>query len=177
MAGRDEQAPINWFSPLDALRRVQELGAQLSGTARSFTDPQERDDAEYDTDDEIAAEGASRGSFVPQPFAAWAEGAAELATTWVAPMRAVLQEQQDLIDAMSSWAEEQRKLADRFSELADRHRQLSEGVLSTLTPTLDHLDRLAGRTSAKRAAEPLKAGKPSKAAKSSSSTARKRAAR
>jgi len=171
MAIRDEQAPINWFSPLDALRRVQELGAQLSGTARSFIEPQDDDDAEYDTEDEAAVEGASRGSFVPQPFAAWAEGAAELATTWVAPMRAVLQEQQDLIDAMSSWAEEQRKLADRFSELADRHRELSEGVMSTLTPTLDHLDRLAGRTSAKKAA------KSSKAATGSSSKARKRPTR
>jgi hypothetical protein len=171
MAARDEQAPINWFSPLDALRRVQELGAQLSGTARSFTE-QERDDAEYDTDDdEAAVQGASSGSFLPQPFAAWAEGAAELSTTWVAPMRAVLQEQQDLIDAMSSWAEEQRKLADRFSELAERHRELSEGVMSTLRPTLDHLDRLAGRTSAKKAA------KSSKAATGPSSKARKRAAR
>jgi hypothetical protein len=166
MAARDEQAPINWFSPLDALRRVQELGAQLSGTARSFTE--ERDDTD---EDEAAVQGASRGSFLPQPFAAWAEGAAELSTTWVAPMRAVLQEQQDLIDAMSSWAEEQRKLADRFSELADRHRELSEGVMSTLTPTLDHLDRLAGRTSAKKAA------KSSKAATGPSSRARKRAAR
>jgi hypothetical protein len=172
MAARDEHTPINWFSPLDALRRVQELGTQLSGTARSFSEPQDEDDAEYDTDeDETAAEDASRSSFIPQPFAAWAEGAAELSTTWVAPMRAVLQEQQDLIDAMSSWAQEQRKLADRFSELADRHRELSEGVMSTLTPTLDHLDRLAGRTSAKQAA------KPSKPAKSSSSTARKRTAR
>jgi hypothetical protein len=166
MAARDEQAPINWFSPLDALRRVQELGAQLSGTARSFTE--ERDDTD---EDEAAVQGASRGSFLPQPLAAWAEGAAELSTTWVAPMRAVLQEQQDLIDAMSSWAEEQRKLADRFSELADRHRELSEGVMSTLTPTLDHLDRLAGRTSAKNAA------KSSKAATGPSSRARKRAAR
>ena len=172
MAARDEQAPTNWFSPLDALRRVQELGDQLSVTARSFIEPQDEDDPEYDTDeDEAAAEGKTRGSFVPQPFAAWAERSAELSTMWVAPMRAVLQEQQDLIDAVSSWAEEQRKLADRFSELADRHRQLSEGVMSTLTPTLDHLDRLAGRTSAKQAA------KRSKAAKSSKSTARKRPAR
>ena len=172
MAARDEQAPTNWFSPLDALRRVQELGDQLSVTARSFIEPQDDDDPEYDTDeDEAAAEGKTRGSFVPQPFAAWAERSAELSTMWVAPMRAVLQEQQDLIDAVSSWAEEQRKLADRFSELADRHRQLSEGVMSTLTPTLDHLDRLAGRTSAKQAA------KRSKAAKSSKPTARKHPAR
>ena len=76
---------------------------------------------------------------------------------WVAPMRAVLEEQQELIDAVSSWAEEQRKLADRFSELADRHRKLTEGVMSTLTPTLDHLDRLASRTSTKQAGKPSKA--------------------
>jgi hypothetical protein len=171
MAAGDEQPPINWFSPLDALRRVQELGAQLSGTARSFLEPPSEGDDDEELDDEEAAEGGSRGSFVSQPFAAWAERAAELSTMWVAPMRAVLQEQQDLIDAISSWAEEQRKLADRFSELADRHRQLTEGVMSTLTPTLDHLDRLAGRTTTK---PPAKA---SKAAKTSKSTARKRPAR
>ena len=154
MAARDEQAPINWFSPLDALRRVQELGAQLSGIARSFTEPQERDDAEYDTDeDETAVQGAKRGSFLPQPFAAWAEGAAELSTTWVAPMRAVLQEQQDLIDAMSSWAEEQRKLADRFAELANRHREVTADLFAVLTPSLDNLDLLAGRKPAKKAAK------------------------
>jgi len=172
MAAHDEQAPVNWFSPLDALRRVQELGAQLSGTARSFIEPQDEDDAEYDTDeDETAVDDASRGSFVPQPFAAWAERAAELSTMWVAPMRAVLEEQQELIDAVSSWAEEQRKLADRFSELADRHRTLTEGVMSTLTPTLDHLDRLAARTSTKQA------GRPSKATTGPASKARKRPAR
>ena len=169
MAARDEQAPLNWFSPLDALRRVQEFGAQLSETARSFIEPQEDDDAEHDTDEDGAVtNGNGRHSFVPQPFAAWAEGAAELSTMWVAPMRAVLQEQQDLIDAISSWAEEQRKLADRFSDLAERHRQLSEGLMSTLTPTLDQLDRLAGRMSAKQVAKPYKAA---------ASTARKRPAR
>ena len=157
MAARDEEAPINWFAPLDALRRVQELGAQLSGAARSFIEPPE-DQADDDSGGhETTAAGTSGGSFVPQPFAAWAERAAELSTMWVAPMRAVLEEQQDLIDAVSSWAEEQRKLADRFSELADRHRQLTEGVMSTLAPTLDHLDRLAGRTSPKQAAKPSKA--------------------
>ena len=134
-----------WFTPLDALRRVQELGAQLSGVARSFREP--TGDAETKNEEnEAGPQENSRGSLMPQPFAAWAERAAELSTMCVAPMRAVLQEQQDLIDAVSSWAEEQRKLADRFSELADRHRQLTEGVMSALTPTLDHLDRLAGRT-------------------------------
>jgi hypothetical protein len=172
MAARDEQAPANWFSPLDALRRVQELGAQLSGTARSFLEPQAQDEEDEELDEDgDAAEGQARRGLVPQPFAAWAERSAELSTMWVAPMRAVLQEQQDLIDAISSWAEEQRKLADRFSELAERHRQLNEGVMSTLTPTLDHLDRLAGRMPGKQAANA------SKAAKTSKSTGRKRSAR
>lgn len=172
MATRDEQVPISWFSPLDALRRVQELGDQLSTTARSFIEPQaEEDDADGGPDeDEPTAKRVSR-SFVPQPFAAWAERAAELSTMWVAPMRAVLEEQQELIDAVSSWAEEQRKLADRFSELADRHRTLTEGVMSTLTPTLDHLDGLTARTSTKPA------GKPSKPTTGPASKARKRPAR
>ena len=158
MATRDEQVPISWFSPLDALRRVQELGDQLSKAARSLVDPQmEQDDADLGPDEDEPSGKSVGRSFVPQPFAAWAERAAELSTMWVAPMRAVLEEQQDLIDAVSSWAEEQRKLADRFSELADRHRKLTEGVMSTLTPTLDHLDRLASRTSTKQAGKPSKA--------------------
>jgi hypothetical protein len=104
------------------LRRVQELGDQLSNTARSFIEPQmEEDDAESGPDQNVPAGKSVGRSLVPQPFAAWAERAAELSTMWVSPMRAVLEEQQDLIDAVSSWAEEQRKLADRFSELADRH--------------------------------------------------------
>ena len=172
MATRDDQVPISWFSPLDALRRVQELGDQLSKTARSFVDPPaEQDDAEDVPDVDAPTAKRASVSFVPQPFAAWAERAAELSTMWVAPMRAVLEEQQDLIDAVSSWAEEQRKLADRFSELADRHRTLTEGVMSTLTPTLDHLDRLASRTSTKQA------GKPSKATSTPAAKARKRPAR
>jgi hypothetical protein len=77
--------------------------------------------AESGPDQNVPAGKSVGRSLVPQPFAAWAERAAELSTMWVSPMRAVLEEQQDLIDAVSSWAEEQRKLADRFSELADRH--------------------------------------------------------
>ena len=113
------------FSLADALRRVQELGAQLAGAARAM----------------------SEASMEAQPasMTQWNERAIELSTLWVAPMRAVLEEQQELIDAVSSWAEQQRKLADRFSELAKRHREMNEQTLSVLKPTLDHLDRMAGR--------------------------------
>ena len=128
----DSTGTTGWFSPTDVLRRVQELGAQLATSARAM--------------------GEASTEAQPQvlPMAQWGERAVELSTLWVAPMRAVLQEQQDLIEAISSWAEQQRKLADRFSELAQRHRETTEQVLAVMNPTLDNLDRMAGRTRASK---------------------------
>jgi hypothetical protein len=138
---RDEQVSTSWLSPLDALRRVQELGEQMANAARSYS--------RVEGGDEDDAPEAS-----PRSVGVWAERAAELSTMWVSPVRVMLEEQQELIDAISSWADAQRELADRFSDLADRHRQVTAGVLATLTPTLDHLDRLAGRSpGAKRTAK------------------------
>jgi hypothetical protein len=134
MAARDEQGPTNWLSPVDALRRVQELGEQLAVAARTYSQGGRGDE------NEVPAAASP-----PPSVAAWAERAAELSTMWVSPMRVMLEEQQELIDAISSWADAQRDLAERFSELADRHRQVTDGIMATLTPTLDHLDRLAGR--------------------------------
>ena len=86
-------------------------------------------------------------------MAQWGERAVELSTLWVAPMRAVLEEQQEIIDTISAWAEEQRKLADRFAELANRHREVTADLFAVLTPSLDNLDLLAGRKPAKKAAK------------------------
>ena len=135
MTNDDEQAATGWFSPTDALRRVQELGAQLATAARNMS--------------EAAAE-SQPGSL---PMAQWGERAVELSTLWVAPMRAVLEEQQEIIDTISAWAEEQRKLADRFAELANRHREVTADLFAVLTPSLDNLDLLAGRKPAKKAAK------------------------
>ena len=135
MTNDDEQAAAGWFSPVDALRRVQELGAQLAVAARNMS--------------EAAAE-SQPGTL---PMAQWGERAVELSTLWVAPMRAVLEEQQEIIDTISAWAEEQRKLADRFAELANRHREVTADLLAVLTPSLDNLDLLAGRKSTKKAAK------------------------
>jgi hypothetical protein len=135
MTNDDEPAATGWFSPVDALRRVQELGAQLASAARNMS--------------EAAAE-SQPGTL---PMAQWGERAVELSTLWVAPMRAVLEEQQEIIDTISAWAEEQRKLADRFAELASRHREVTEDLLAVLTPSLDNLDLLAGRKPAKQAAK------------------------
>jgi len=151
-APRDEQGPTNWLSPIDALRRVQELGEQLATAARS-----------YSQDQQVEGEDLPDAAVAPPSVGAWAERAAELSTMWVSPMRVMLEEQQELIDAISSWADAQRELAERFSDLAERHRRVTEGILATLTPTLDHLDRIAGRASgAERATKPTKGSKAAK---------------
>lgn len=148
MAERDKEPAAAPFSGADAFRRMQELGAQLTGAARSM--------AENLTSTPAAAPFA-------EPMAQWGERTVELSTLWVSPMRAMLEEQQELIDAVASWAEEQRKLADRFSELAARHREMTEQVLSAITPALDHIERMTGRTpSSSSKAQP----KPKKSKKS-----------
>ena len=136
MATRESSPASNWFSPSEALRQLQNLGSQLGGAARS------------------AAEELSNSPAGPivEPMARWGERTAELSTLWVAPVRAMLEEQQQLIDAMASWAEAQRTLADRFSELAERHRQLTEQMVAVIAPTLDQADRLAGRPKKKASA-------------------------
>jgi hypothetical protein len=130
MADRDKEPAATPFSGADAFRRMQELGAQLTGAARSI--------AENLTSSSAAAPFA-------EPMAEWGERTVELSTLWVAPMRAMLEEQQELIDAVASWAEEQRKLADRFSVLAARHREMTEQVLSAITPALDQVEWMVGR--------------------------------
>ena len=135
MAPDDKQPETPWTAA-DAFKRMQDLGAQLTGAARSM--------AENLTSSTAAAPFA-------EPMARWGERTVELSTLWVAPMRAMLEEQQELIDAVASWADEQRKLADRFAELASRHRELTDQVLSAITPALDQVDLLAGRPKPTRA--------------------------
>ena len=86
---RDEQVPTNWLSPVDALRRVQELGEQLASAARSYSQGDRGDEDE-------------RPAAAPPPsVGVWAERAAELSTMWVSPMRVMLEEQQELIGTRS----------------------------------------------------------------------------
>ena len=131
MADREKEPAAPAFSGADAFRRMQDLGAQLTGAARSL--------AESLTSSPAAAPFA-------EPIATWGQRTVELSTLWVAPMRAMLEEQQQLIDAVASWAEEQRNLADRFSALAARHREMTEQVLSAITPALEQVERMTGRT-------------------------------
>jgi len=117
-----------WFAPSEALRQLQELGTQLTGAAQSMADELSK---------------SSAGQF--EPMARLGERAIEMSTLWVAPVRALLEEQQELMDAVASWAEEQRKLSERFASIAKRHRELTDQVTAAIKPALDQADWLSGR--------------------------------
>jgi hypothetical protein len=110
----------------DVLRTVQELGGQLSEAARSMADDF----------------GRSPASKFVEPMARLGAQMAELSTMWVSPMRSILEEQQELIDAVAAWAEQQKVLAERFAAIAERHRKLSEQTQALMEPLLQQAERL-----------------------------------
>ena len=128
MATERKEGQRGWFAPSEAMRQLQELGSQLTGAAQSMAD-------------EVSK--SSSGQF--EPMARLGERAIQLSTLWVAPVRALLEEQQELMDAVASWAEEQRKLSERFADIAKRHRELTEQVTAAIKPALDQADWLTGR--------------------------------
>ena len=114
MADPEDHPPTNPFSPGEAWRRVQEIGAQLTGAASSMAE-------------DFAN---SPGGQFAEPIARMGARTAELATMWVAPMRAMLEEQQDLGDAIASWAEQQRVLCPPLlgaGSAASRDDQAGDG--------------------------------------------------
>src|SRR5207302_6855068 len=117
------------FSPAEALRKVQELGSQLSSTARSMAD-------------DLA--GSSAGGMV-EPFVRLGARIADLSTLWVGPVRAMLQQQQELVDTMESWAKQQHELADRFTKLAENQRKLTDRVLKAITPQIDQAEQVRAK--------------------------------
>jgi hypothetical protein len=110
----------------DAFRLIQDVGGRLSDAARSMAD-------------DFAASPAAQFA---EPMARLGAQMAELSTAWVGPVRAILEEQQELIDTVAAWAEQQRELADRFAVLADRHRALTAQTMSVLQPLLDGIEKL-----------------------------------
>ncbi len=128
MPKREGGAQAGWSSASDVLRQVQEMSANLADAARNMVE-------------EVSSSPAGRFA---APIARLGERTVELSTLWVEPMRAMLDEQQQFLDAVSTWAEEQKKLADRFAELARRHRELSQQTMNAITPVLDQADWLRG---------------------------------
>jgi hypothetical protein len=133
MATERKDGQRGWFAPSEALRQLQEMGTQLTGAAQSMADELSK---------------SSAGQF--EPMVRLGERAIELSTLWVAPVRALLEEQQELMDAVATWAEEQRKLSERFADIAKRHREVTDQVTAAIKPALDQADWLSGRQ-AKRA--------------------------
>jgi methyl-accepting chemotaxis protein len=117
----DDSDPLLPFG--EAFRQIQDIGAQLSEAAWTMAD-------------EFARSPAGRFA---EPMVRLGSQTAELATMWVAPVRAMLQEQEELINALSSWAEQQKQLAETFSALAERHRKLNAQVTSVLDPLLERV--------------------------------------
>jgi hypothetical protein len=119
---------------------IQEVGAQLASAAQSMADDFAR----------------SPGERFAEPIARLGAQMAELSTLWVTPVRSMLQEQQELIDALAAWSVQQRELADRFATLAERHRALSSQVMSLLEPILEQTERFrsAGRSASSSSDEP-----------------------
>ena len=89
------------------------------------------------------------------PSPAWGPRSPSFPPCWVGPVKALLDEQQELIEALAAWSEQQRIIADRFAALAERNRALSAQTMAVLGPLLDgveavgHLGTNLGRPSPK----------------------------
>jgi hypothetical protein len=124
-----DEGPVGGATPNplgDAFKLLQDVGGKLTDAAAKLAD------------DVIESPA---GSFV-EPLARLGAQAAELSTAWVTPVKAILDEQQELVDALAAWSEQQRVLAERFAALAERHRQLSTQTMSVLGPLLDQVEHL-----------------------------------
>jgi hypothetical protein len=114
----------------DALKVIQDVGEQLADAAATMAE-------------EFSASPAAR--FV-EPMARYSSQIAELSTMWVMPMRSMLEEQQELVDALAAWAEQQRVLSERFAKLADRHQKMTAQTLGVLQPLLQQAERIRAAT-------------------------------
>lgn len=106
----------------DAFKLLTDVGAKLADSARSMAD-------------DLAQSPAA-------PLARLSQQLVELSLAWVGPVRSILEEQQELVDAVATWAETQQALAERFADLAERHRALTEQTMSVIQPVLDTVDKL-----------------------------------
>lgn len=119
--GREQASPV-----VDAFRLLQEVSGRLTATARNLAD-------------EVLESPA--GPYV-EPMARMGAQMAELSTAWVGPVKAVLDEQQELVDALAAWSEQQRILAERFAVLAERHRSMSAQTMAVLGPMLEGVEAI-----------------------------------
>jgi hypothetical protein len=117
-------------SPVDALRIIQESGAQLLEAAAR-----------------LAKEATqSPMGMIAEPLARYGEYLADLSTMWVSPLRTVLDEQQQLAELMAGWAKQQEELAKAIATWADHHRGVIKQLSDVLDPILDTSERAGEMT-------------------------------
>jgi methyl-accepting chemotaxis protein len=94
-----------------------------------------------------------------EPVADYAVKLAELYRASVKPLRAMLEEQQELADRLAAGLEQLRALTEQFSQWADQHSRLVEQTRTLVEPLLAQSERLAAATDSW--ADALKGSEPS----------------
>jgi hypothetical protein len=113
----------------DVLKLMQDVGSRLTVVAKTAA----------------TKVADSPGGAVFEPVTQLTQQLAAVSTAWVTPVKALLDEQQEIMDAIAAWSEQQRILADRMGALAERHRALTSQTMAVLRPLLDQVEGLGGR--------------------------------
>ena len=92
--------------------------------------------------DELAS--AQRGMVV-EPIVRMGAKIVDLSTLWVGPVRALMDQQQALIEAMELWAKQQRDLAERFARLAEEQRRVTSYVMKAITPQIEQIEQVRAK--------------------------------
>ena len=151
----------------DAMRRLRELGAQMTAAAQA-----------------VAVAGAkATPPALAQPLARYADQLLAVSAAVTTPLRRLLDEQERLVEMMAEWAEQHRHLSEQIAGWADQQRRLSEQMVELARPFLDQsamLESLQAEWSGRSTdREPRPPGAKSAAKKAPAKTtpARKSAAR
>ena len=110
--------------PADALKRLQNLGAQAAASARSLTE-------------EFARTASTR---TPDPMMRMGAQLWQLSTMWVTPIQAILKEQREFYDVMSEWAKQQKTFADRMQKLVDSNQRITDQLTELLGPFIEQAE-------------------------------------
>ena len=140
----DRLAPVPVWA--DAMRRLRELGAQMTAAAQA-----------------VAVAGArATPPALAQPLAGYTNQLLAISAAVTTPLRGLLDEQERLVEMMAEWAQQHRQLSEQIADWADQQRQLSEQMLELARPLLDQsamLERLQAEWSSRSGdSEPLPSG-------------------
>jgi hypothetical protein len=105
----------------DALRRLRELGAQMTAAAQA-----------------VAVAGARvTPPALASPLARYADQLLAVSAAVTTPLRRVLDEQERIVEMMAAWAEQHRLLSAQVAGWAEQQRRMSEQMVELARPFLD----------------------------------------